>query len=581
VRLSLSLRLNTLLGAAILLAAAVSFLLITALGRVDRQYRAVLDGAVLDQQRSREMQVIFKKQVQEWKNILLRGRVAGDRRRYVAAFQQDRQLVLALADTLKTRIRDARALAELSAFRVDYARLDSAYARALEQFEGADGRNPYAVDSMVRGQDRAPTDRIDAIVRRLETEVRIAVDRQSAIVGRQRRSAVVGVVLLFALLLVIPPMVNRTFIRPLQRMQAATAQIAAGDLSADLDHRAADELGDLAESFRRMTDALRSLLGEARTGAHQVSHTAAALSASADEVNRSMREVAQAASAIAHAATDQTNSVTQALEATSVVAARAKAIAGESGVAESAARGVAERAVAGKAASGTARHRLVEILATADATTPALAALTEKANGIVEFTNVIGGIASQSKLLAVNAAIEAARAGQNGRGFGVVADEVGKLARDSQAALERIRALASEVDHTGRQIGLRVGEVRRAVVEGEDSFRQMEQRLTEIDEGAEHSVRAMLRIDDATRDQELRSSALVALMESMAAGAEQSAATAQQLNASNQEQAAAFHQVAASSGALREVAQTLEASIAKFRLMSDRYDALSTSRRLH
>ncbi len=565
-RLSVSLRLNLFLSAAVGAALVIAVLLLNALGQLSDRSRELLDGPVRDQALAREMQVVFKKQVQEWKNILLRGAVARDRARYVAAFREDRGIVLALADSLQHRVRDTLALEELRVFRGAYATLDSGYVRALDRFEQADGRNPFAVDSMMRGQDREPTNRIDAIVLQLGETVTSAVTASDAAVSRQRRSALLGVVALMALLLAIPPLVGRTIVTPLRRMQVATAEIAAGNLSTDLAHRSADELGDLADSFRSMSASLRALLGDVRGGAARVSQTSSSLNASAEEVNDSMLEVAQAASAIAQAAADQTRSVTDALEATNMVAERAQAIARDAVAAGVAAHGVASRATEGREASAAARHRLAEVLESTDATVPAIQSLSEKTRGIRDFTDVVAGIATQSKLLALNAAIEAARAGNHGRGFGVVADEVGKLARDSQDALERIRSLTAEVADTGQTIGERVQQVRAAVREGDEAFRRLDRTLTEIDTEAQRSAESVRRIDTSTREQEARSSALALLMETMAAGAEENAATAQQLSASNQEQAAALQSIALGSADLRDIAQRLDSSVARFKL---------------
>jgi len=565
-RLSVSLRLNLLLAAAVGAALVITLVLLSALSALNERHRALLEGPIREQGLAREMQVLFKKQVQEWKNILLRGAVPRDRARYVAAFREDRAMVLALSDSLAARVQDTLTLAELRRFRAAYATLDAAYVQALQRFESAEGRNPFAVDSMVRGQDRDPTDRIDAIVAQLGTVVSEAVQASDEAVARQRQNALLGAVALLALLLAIPPIVGRTIVTPLRRMQVATAEIAAGNLSTDLAHRSADELGELADSFRRMSAALRGLLGDVRGGAVRVSQTAASLNGSAQELNDSMLEVAQAASAIAQAAADQTRSVTDALEATNMVAERAQAIARDAAAAGVAAHGVATRATEGRAASAAARQRLAEVLESTGATVPAIQSLTEKTRGIRDFTDVVAGIATQSKLLALNAAIEAARAGDHGRGFGVVADEVGKLARDSQDALERIRALTSEVADTGHTIGERVQQVRSAVLEGDEAFRRLDRTLTEIDTEAQRSAESVRRIDVSTREQEARSAALALLMETMAAGAEENAATAQQLSASNEEQAAALQSMALSSGDLREIAARLNDTVALFKL---------------
>lgn len=565
-RLSLSHRLYLVLGSAVVIAALLSAFLVSTLSSVDERYRAALDGPVRDQAIARQMQVVFKKQVQEWKNILLRGADARDRSRYVEAFRADHDSVVAYADSLDRRVSDAVARIAIADFRREYAALDTAYDEALLRFESANGRNPFAVDSMVRGKDRAPTDLIDGIVAQLERDVAAVVTAERARVEERRTLALLGVVVLLVVLITIPPLLNRAIVTPITRLQFATARLASGDLCEDVRHSSADEIGDLARSFQTMTESLRALLADIKRGATRLSATATDLAHSADEVNHTMLDVAQAASSIAEAASHQSETVTRSLDATRVVADRSEAISGESTQAGVAAQVVTARTDDGRLASATAEARLADVLAAAESTAPALVSLGEKARGIQAFADVVAGIATQSKLLAINAAIEAARAGEHGRGFGVVAEEVAKLARESQEALSKIRELALEIDATSADIGSRVGQVRQAVKAGTTAFAQLETTLAAIDEEAKRSSAAVQRIGLATVEQSARSAALAASMESMAAVTEENAATAEQLSASNEEQAAALQRIAAVTASLREVALELSSRLDRFRL---------------
>ena len=565
-RITLSFRLNLVLGVAFAVSAALSLVLVGAMLGVEQRYRAAIDGPVRDQALAREMQVVFKKQVQEWKNILLRGAVARDRARYIEAFRADHDHVLALLDSLERRVALDSVRGQLAEFRSSYAALDVAYEGALRRFEAADGRNPFTTDSLVRGKDRAPTDLIDDIVLVLQRQVESAISAEARRVRSLRNLALLGIVAMLAVLLTVPQILRRSIVLPIQTLQSATARVAAGDLSSTIEHNRDDELGDLAASFREMTRQLQALLADIRHGSSRVNLTTTDLSRSTEEVNVTMLDVAQAASSIAEAAAHQAESVSQSLEATRGMAERAEDISTSAAAAGTAARAMAERTNAARGASAAAQARLASIREVAEGNVAAVVAVGEKSHAIQSFTDVVAGIATQSKLLAINAAIEAARAGEYGRGFGVVADEIAKLARDSQEALARIRTLAQEVDVTGQDIGARAREVRSAVEQTAAAFADLESALTAIDTDAARAVDAATRIAAATREQERRSSELAGNMESIAAGTEQNAATAEQLSASNEEQAAALQRIADVTAALRGVAAELAARVERFTL---------------
>jgi len=363
-----------------------------------------------------------------------------------------------------------------------------------------------------------------------------------------------------------PVLVRFAIVRPLRRLEEAARRIAQGDLSATVEHVSTDEIGDLANSFRRMRDALRTLLAEIAAGSTTVSATARDLAAAAQQVTAATLEVAQAAQGIAMAAAEQTTAVTRALEASQGVAARAREIAVDGAATESAALSVEERTTRGRVVMAAVSAGLDDISVAAREAAPSLDALSIKSLGIRAFADVIAGIATQSKLLALNASIEAARAAQHGRGFGVVADEVGKLAVDSQAALAHIRSLTVDVEDAGGEIGERIDRVQRAVAAGSDAFRDSEAVLVAIDEQAHRSAASAARIGRSTIDQGERSSRLSDIIQSLAATAEQNAATAEELSALNEEQASGMHRIADGAQELQGLADRLDNAVQRFRL---------------
>jgi len=130
-------------------------------------YEQLFTRETQQQDQSRQMQVVFKKQVQEWKDILIRGAAPAALKKYTAQFHQDEAAVRDLANQLTSQVPDPDARATLIDFSTAHQELSKAYAAALEKFVKARGRNQHEVDEMVKGKDRPPTDLIDKVVDQL------------------------------------------------------------------------------------------------------------------------------------------------------------------------------------------------------------------------------------------------------------------------------------------------------------------------------------------------------------------------------------------------------------------------------
>ena len=276
----------------------------------------------------------------------------------------------------------------------------------------------------------------------MRTALKEETRRQAAEAARQVALAqwilYISIAVIIILSTVVSVLIVRSIVGPMRDLSAAAEQIAAGDLTGnEVKIRYHDEIGDATKAFNRMSRGIRDLVTNLNSAISRVASAADELSAVTNETNAGVRRQ--------QAETDQVATAMNEMSAT------VHEVAQNTQGAASAAHGAAGDAAKGKQVVGRSIDTIESLSSEIQRAAEVIGHLHEDAQDINKVLDVIQGIAEQTNLLALNAAIEAARAGEQGRGFAVVADEVRTLAtrthdstREIQGMIERLQSGATQ-----------------------------------------------------------------------------------------------------------------------------------------
>ena len=374
---------------------------------------------------------------------------------------------------------------------------------------------------------------------------------------------------LLATLAVANVFMTRRIAQPAAALAEVMESVAGGNFAKTLRSSSQDdEIGRLSRATGKMIAELRRLATAIKRSAHETATMAVEITAGAEHMASAAQQMADTSGDLSTQSTDMAETIQEmATDAATLVTLSAELT---SGAHDGVTRNLQLRELAAENrarfdASARELDSLVEEVQSSAASIEALAAASEE---IKAFVTLVQKMARQSKLLALNAAMEAARAGDQGEGFAVVASEVRRLAASSSEAAERTEKLV--VDVLQRIERSRVSSARSASVvhtvreltrHGLESFAQVEQAVVDTESWTAGIDRAAGTVSAVVNETTRR-------LDALARGTETFAAAMQEVAASSQEQSASTQQIAAAAASLAAAAERLSTIVAAVRLES-------------
>ncbi len=498
--MKLSLKLPLAFTVSLLLLFAAALFGISRLNQALDTYQTTVAQSFEHERMAADMLNNFKVQVQEWKNVLLRGKDPAQLTRYWAAFEKQEKAIKDEAQKLVVALPPGEGRERVQQFFQAHERMGAAYRKGFEAFKAAD-HDPQAGDKAVAGMDREPSQLLDqagGLIAKASSEV-----AERAAKAAQRATTISLVVMLVVCALGIAGAIafSRTVVNPLDNAVRVSQAVASGDLTVARQVQGKDEIALLLNALHDMQISLSHVVSNVRNNADSV---AAASTEIAQGNNDLSARTEQQASAL-----EETSASME--ELSSTVQANAEN-----------ARTANQLAVSASTVAVQGGDVVAEVVTT-------MKGINDSSKKIADIISVIDGIAFQTNILALNAAVEAARAGEQGRGFAVVASEVRNLAQRSADAAKEIKTLihaSVERVELGTTLVDKAGATMSEVV---SAIRRVTDIVGEISAASSEQSAGVAQVGDAITEMDQATQQNAALVEQSAAAADSLKVQAQQL----------------------------------------------------
>lgn len=361
---------------------------------------------------------------------------------------------------------------------------------------------------------------------------------------------------------------SNKIIHVIDELKNILSRVSIGDFRVNIKEkllRRNDELGVMSVAVQNTVDILGNTLIEVKAQSNEVNINADTLASTSEQMSRSSQELAETIQQVATGATHQASDLDEIISSLSNLTENIEQGNKELESVKKETDYAQDKAQHGQKEMNTLVTTISEIQKAFQAVKSKIETLTDSVHEISSITEIIASISEQTNLLALNAAIEAARAGEHGKGFAVVADEVRKLAEESTQSADQIRLLINSI----------VKETDDVLKTSEEVDQSVHNQTASVDKTVEafgeilNSVENISPLMDKTYHvmEEILTSKTIVMekVEDISAITQENSAATQQVAAASEEMTASAEEVASTANCLSDVSKTLEEDVSKFK----------------